>query len=285
MSNFKELLSSLRNLHKYSILNNDEYYTDELWKMIIVLSELKAEAQSNENRYKNEIEKVRRKVPKWLRKKHQFNYQILNTYMAISNGNTEEVLLDDLVKHSKIEPKTFLGHYNGMKTISEHNHAKIFEENNKMITLWEPVSAFIENIFLEHKNDMTNSSVIDIRIGEFIKEHLSSIIKLCENDISELNNLESRQYSRDKLGLNSNYPFIALSEKIIHDDHDKRYWQTQYIINNQQYRFCSQFGGGQCDSSGKTRSQREGDMFRNYLIEKNILLDKYKNKNIHFIVG
>ena len=34
-----------------------------------------------------------------------------------------------------------------MKTISKKNHAKVFEEINKEVSLWKPVAGFIEEIF------------------------------------------------------------------------------------------------------------------------------------------
>ena len=55
--------------------------------------------------------------------------------------------INKLEEQSEIEPKIFLGHYNAMKTISKKNHAKVFEEINKEVSLWKPVAGFIEEIF------------------------------------------------------------------------------------------------------------------------------------------
>ena len=125
-----------------------------------------------------------------------------------------------------------------------------------------------------------NMNIFEIKIGKFVKEHIDNIINLCENEKEELDNLRKISYSRDIVGLGVNFSFIGLSNNVEHD----RYWTQEYIINNSQYRFCSQFGGSQVDETGLSRSEREGKMFKKYLIDKNILLDKYKNKEIKFVV-
>jgi hypothetical protein len=284
MLKVNEVLEIAEELYEYSIVHKNEYVKDKaklLMRNLAVIAEQKyISNDSGIDKYADEIAKVKRKVPKWMKKTQQYNYRILKAYMDISNFNENPVLVDELQKYSNIDAKTFLGHYNGMKTISAKNHGKIFEEIDKKVELWEPVAEFIEGVFEKKQEENTLANVIEIKIGEFVKEHIENIVDFCIKDKNELEYLQTIQYSRDEVGLGVNYSFIGLANNVEHE----RYWTTQYSIDNKYYRFCSQFGGALVDEIGLTRSEREGQKFKNYLIDKNILLDKYQNKKIKFIV-
>ena len=124
---------------------------------------------------------------------------------------------------------------------------------------------------------------IKVKIGEFIQDHLNNIVKECERDKSELLELQTKEYSKNYLGLNASFPFLKKVKEIDKKD-DNRYWKKELTINNEKYRACSQFGGSK-EMDGKTRSQREGEKFLHYLKNKNILLEKYAADYIKFIVG
>jgi len=113
---------------------------------------------------------------------------------------------------------------------------------------------------------------VQVKIGKFIKEHFKKIIEECERDRGELLDLQDIEYSKQYLGLNANFPFFKKIEEIDETDNE-RYWKDELLINNTKYRACSQFGGGKINN-GKTRSQREGEIFFHYLKNKNILLNK-----------
>jgi len=280
MSKINEALSLTKELHKHSIINEDSYYSDKLLQIIINLStlgEIKL-VEGNSQNYQDEISKVKRKVPKWMKKTHQYNYLILKAFMDLSDNNTYRVGVDELEKHVDIG-QVFLANYNNLKTISEKNHGKIFDEIDREVELWEHVAEFIEGVFEEY--EMKNSDKIKIKIGKFVQVHLENIVELCRENETELKNLQDISYSNEYLGLTSNHKFMDISEYVDHD----RYWTNSYDINDTEYRFCSQFGGSITDESGKTRSQREGEIFKKYLTDNDLLLDEYKNKNIKFIVG
>jgi len=124
---------------------------------------------------------------------------------------------------------------------------------------------------------------IQVKIGEFIKEHFYNIVNECERDRGEVIELEDIEYSKRYLGLNANFSFLKKVEEINERD-NKKYWKDELLINNIKYRVCSQFGGSKI-SNGKTRSQREGEHFFHYLKNKGILLDKYNVEYIEFLVG
>lgn len=122
---------------------------------------------------------------------------------------------------------------------------------------------------------------VEIRIGDFVRNHLEKIVDYCRDNTSEINNLMNREYSRNILGIEANYSFLALSNEAV----ERRYWNTEYTINGNEYKFCSQLGGRNPIQNGLTRSQREGQKFLEYFKNKNILLEEYQNVEINFIVG
>ena len=94
-----------------------------------------------------EIQKVHRKVPRWLNNPSQYNYKILTAFMQLSNNNSIPVSVSSLEKHSNIENNKFVSHFNQMKIISEKNHAKVFDESYGEVKLWEPVADFIIKLY------------------------------------------------------------------------------------------------------------------------------------------
>ena len=118
----------------------DINFIDELYK------QPKAKVVS-ENSEEEEIKKVKRKVPLWMKRQHQYNYIILATYMKISNNNESSVLLNSLEKETGLSSILFYRHYNLMKNIFEKNHAKVFIEENAKVSLWSPITEFIIKVF------------------------------------------------------------------------------------------------------------------------------------------
>ncbi len=127
---------------------------------------------------------------------------------------------------------------------------------------------------------------IQIKIGEFVKEHLEKVSEHLKYNSQELKSLQDRSYTKEKLGIEANYSFAKTVQQIIHDNDGARYWKSEYEINGIKYRFCKELGGTQKNTTDtKTRSQREGEKFLEYFNQHKILLDKYQNKQIEFIVG
>jgi len=105
---------------------------------------------TDNNQESNEVQKVYRKVPRWLKNPSQYNYKILTTYMTLSNNNSTPISLSLLEKHSNIEDNKFTSHFNQMKIISERNHAKVFDEVYGEVKLWAPVADFIIDLYKQH---------------------------------------------------------------------------------------------------------------------------------------
>jgi hypothetical protein len=89
-----------------------------------------------------ELAKIYRKVPVWFNKPNQKNSQILINYMKLREQKTP-VTFSELQKSCE-RIKNFSSGYQGMKTISERNNAKVFDEVGEIISLWEPVKSFVE---------------------------------------------------------------------------------------------------------------------------------------------
>jgi len=110
----------------------------------------KTHSQDNSNLESGEVQKVHRKVPRWLNNPSQYNYKILTTFMTLSNNNTTPISISLLEKHSNIEDNKFTSHFNQMKIISERNHAKVFDEAYGEVKLWEPIANFIIDLYKQH---------------------------------------------------------------------------------------------------------------------------------------
>lgn len=127
-------------------------------------------------------------------------------------------------------------------------------------------------------------SEVKIKVGKFLQEHIENIISLCSNNQEEFSNLQTIEYTKKVFGLRSNYPLLNKLSNIQQDGNHNRYYKENYTINNDVYRVCSQFGGSSF-IDGETASVFHGKKIYNYLYARNILLDKYKNAQIAFIVG
>jgi len=132
--------------------NNASFETKALQiiKDINFINELYKKPKGKEvsnNSDDEEIKKVKRKVPLWMKRQHQYNYIILSTYMKISNNDEAPILLSSLEKESGMNSMLFYRHYNLMKNIFEKNHAKVFVEENEKVSLWSPVTEFIIETF------------------------------------------------------------------------------------------------------------------------------------------
>lgn len=113
----------------------------------IINSKNKKTKRSKEELENLEIEKIKRKIPLWIKNQNQNNYKILKTFMNLSNNNKHTVSTRLLEIHSNLEPKVFLSNYNILKTISQKNHGKIFTENEGQISLWKPIETIVISYF------------------------------------------------------------------------------------------------------------------------------------------
>lgn len=107
------------------------------------------ELDYEEDKEANEVDKVKRKVPEWIKKPNQINSTILKTFMKMSkNGKlhiTREQLQESALNNGI---KDFMGNYNQMKNFGIKNHAKVFTElKDGTVKLWEPIGDFVKDLY------------------------------------------------------------------------------------------------------------------------------------------
>ncbi len=152
----EKILNDAKIAYKESIKIENEILEDHILSIIgnaqSILNKQSAPNQKNNsheksNQESDEVQKVHRKVPRWLNNPSQYNYKILTTFMTLSNKNTTPISVSLLEKHSNIEDNKFTSHFNQMKIISEKNHAKVFDEMYGEVNLWEPIAEFIIDLY------------------------------------------------------------------------------------------------------------------------------------------
>jgi len=110
----------------------------------------KTELNTNDTDYiETEIEKVKRRVPRWLNKPNQTNSRILIKVM-------EQLSQKDSVSFSVIEKlceniDKFRGNFEQMANFGAKNHGKVFERNGDVLTLWSPVKDFVKESYSAYK--------------------------------------------------------------------------------------------------------------------------------------
>ena len=148
----EESIHIAKDLYKHSVMKDDEYAQNELMRIIVNLSKLTDNKLESNSRgtilaEESEIERVHRRVPKWIRKPLQINTMILNQYMTMSANNENPVVLQTLEEAVGLNSRKFFTNYTQMKIIAEKNHAKVFTEEEGVVQLWEPVAKFIVDTY------------------------------------------------------------------------------------------------------------------------------------------
>ena len=217
----------------------------------------------------------------------QDNYDsYFNQLLQFKERIEEELNIESIVWQSSAEtPSGNVCRIYAKKSVNIDNESRWDEyidwQINTMIKFIEVLPKYINKL-----EDVTfgKSEMIEMKIGQFVKEHIKYIIEYCKDNPEELENLQKIDYSKNEMGYAVNYSFLKSYNRVVDENLNERYWNDVHKIDGNNYRVCSQFGGGVI-TEGKTRSQREGDNFYKYLEKRNLLLEKYKNKSIKFIVG
>ena len=153
-----EILKDAKDAYRESIILDNEKLEEYLLSIMgnskLLLNELNNK-DTNNTIVKNESEiefeevrKIQRRVPLWLKRQHQTNYKILASFMRLSENNKHSISLSILEKDSNTESsKEFTSNYSQMKIIAPKAHGKVFEEENGQIRLWKPIENFVINLF------------------------------------------------------------------------------------------------------------------------------------------
>ena len=89
----------------------------------------------------DEINKVERKLKRWVYKQHQISAKILNTFLELKRSGNPSITKQNIADKASIP--TFQENFSQMISIAKQNHCKIFEEKNGCIEIWEPVSQLV----------------------------------------------------------------------------------------------------------------------------------------------
>ena len=222
-----------------------------------------------------------KKYKKYLEEKYE-NQTTINTYYSDLKKAIKIFQNIERLKNKNLN-QIFEVMLSGNVSFEEYDKAQKelgFDDKQLYKTLKTKAKTYLEAISGEHNTMNT----ITIKVGEFLQEHAENIIEMCSEDEDELLNLQDIEYTKTTFGLRSNYPLLNKLSNIKAKEHWNRYYKKDYSIDGDTYRICSQFGGSNI-IEGKTASEYHGEKIYNYLKAKNILLPKFQNKKIVFIVG
>lgn len=91
---------------------------------------------------KYEIDKINQRLPKWAVRQHQINAKILTLFLQLEEGYaniTEQLLME---KYDN-QPE-FYRNFIQMKVIAPKNHGKVFDVQNGIIKIWDPIKDVVE---------------------------------------------------------------------------------------------------------------------------------------------
>jgi len=105
-------------------------------------SNKKENIENTDTLQESEILKIERKAPKWFRNTDNICSQILINFLELRSK-------DNYVDYDKLfdrcqHLKTFKNNFDQMRNFGIKNHGKVFEKNNSIVTIWEPVRKIIE---------------------------------------------------------------------------------------------------------------------------------------------
>ena len=97
----------------------------------------------------NEIAKVRRKLPRWIRNPDQINTRILMAFLSVMRSTGKSYVNEDDLKKEFGNNSTLKKNLPQMCTISSKNHAKIFSRDGSQLLIWEPVKDLVKDFEAE----------------------------------------------------------------------------------------------------------------------------------------
>ena len=141
-----------------------------------------------------EIEKVKRKIPNWFNNLNQTNSKILIIYLNLMENYND---IDfNLLNNACKDISTFKENYQQMKIISEKNHAKVFDEKDGKIILWDLVKDFIIDEYKKSKG--TNMSYVENVLEKIDAVDVMQTIRDYENSDFRSDDTKNRYFKFDK---------------------------------------------------------------------------------------
>jgi hypothetical protein len=133
-------------LEEASFLINKSGEEQKVHKLIMnALIEL-AKNESNSNNETtseiSEVNKVARRLKLWIKRPDQINTKILTAYLRLQKK--EEKVTEESLKQEVNEDSNFDSNFTQMKIIADRNHGKLFSIENGEVTIWKPVSQYVD---------------------------------------------------------------------------------------------------------------------------------------------
>jgi hypothetical protein len=129
------------------------------------------------------------------------------------------------------------------------------------------------------QNEWIKQAINYVRINKLVKSYISNIISFCQDNPNELSELTGNNFGT------TSYPLLKTVEEIQENDQgvgnnnqtlNFRYWVDNYDINNQAYRFHSQWGGHKIwngENNSISLDEKHRNSFVDYLIAKGIYIE------------
>lgn len=207
----------------------------------------------------------------------------------------DEVEFKNLLLKKRAAWKLF-DFYDGSSSIEKWIANRLTESSNLRANLWsgalrdwevkgiKRLTLSISEPKLITKEEENMPKSIKVQVGKFVQEHLDSIVDYCESDPKHLDNLKNLEWSKNVLGLSS-FPFLKPSSSVTEKESSEgRYWKRHTrTINGVKHSFCSQFGGNTMFGT-QTLSERHGNKMLAFLKSNNLLLPRYQNSQVEFVV-
>lgn len=145
---FKQLISWLKSLYKKENINSHSNTSYQLEAE----SELKQEPETT-NRVERvslspellaEKNKARNRLELWAKRQNQINSRILNAYLTLERKGYTRITTS-MISNQLRDIKSFQSNFNQMKTIAPHNHAKVFDVLDDVVTIWPVVEIHVRD--------------------------------------------------------------------------------------------------------------------------------------------
>ncbi len=143
MEHVKELLEEAAFL--VSQKNENELAHKKIIQALIAIDRLQGEEHNMKKTLsnENEINKVSRRLKLWAKRPDQMNTKILKSFLKLKISGKITVTEKDL-KTASGDELNFESNFAQMKIISEKNHGKIFDVYGDKVSIWEPVSVYVD---------------------------------------------------------------------------------------------------------------------------------------------
>jgi superoxide dismutase len=99
---------------------------------------------NNEDLIQKEINKISIRLPNWAIKQHQINAKILTLYLKLEEEGVQQIT-EQMLKERYDDQSEFYRNFPQMKTIAPKNHGKVFNVQNGVIEIWEPIKQIVHD--------------------------------------------------------------------------------------------------------------------------------------------